>query len=175
MIEKKESLNRFQKAEIKRTYQSVSRISKDIERLNNAISKIDVNVKRQIEALNKKAEEDKLVIQEKIKKQTERVEDLESVIIKYYGHPSTFFCQADENGSVQFLNGQIESNVSQQETNLNESRVVDISEPEDEPSKDSEKSDDNEESAGDCADKVGEFDNQMDYFSEGMNKILNDF
>lgn len=181
MIEKKESINRFQKAEIKRTYQSVSRVSKDIERLSNAISKIDVNLKNQIEALNKKAEEDKLVIKEKIQKQIERVNDLESVIIKYYGHPSTYFCQADENGSVRFLNGHEPEDPSQG-TTTEEPEAANTEASDNTPKDDEEKaaddcepSNDDKEEVGDCADKVGEFDNQMDYFSKEMNRILDDF
>ena len=117
MIEKKESFNRFQKAEIKRTFQSVLRISKDIAKLKQAIEKVDETLAKQIEIISKKAEDDKKIISEKIQKNMEKIDDIEAVIVKYYGHSSMYFCHENENGSISFNGDDDSSEAANDESN----------------------------------------------------------
>lgn len=185
MIEKKESLNRFQKAEIKRTFQSVLRISKDIAKLKQSIEKVDKTLVKQIEVISKKAEDDKKAIHEKIQKQMERIDDIEAVIIKYYGHSSMYFCHENENGSISF-NGDDESseqaeqvkdasdNESNDESGVNE-HDNDVESQQDQAPVE-QQSDDDEDDEDDCHHcGTVKSSNQMDYFSNQMNKMLDDF
>ncbi len=167
MIEKKESFNRFQKAEIKRTFQSVLRISKDIAKLKQAIEKVDETLVKQIETISKKAEDDKKIISEKIQKNMERIDDIEAVIVKYYGHSSMYFCHENENGSISF-NGDEDSSEIVKDKSSDESGTK---EDEEQEQAQSEQQNDEDADCHHCG--TVEPENRVDYFTQQTNKFLN--